>query len=133
MEKYIIGLVDLVAAAAKETDPEKAEAMIAESLDMKKLAMASLFARKTGEEAGQIMENFVNMMCNRKENEAFVEYIVHRTHRTLNQGLIGLFFDVIKEEAKLAETGRYDARNEASVMACKNLKAELEETYLPFI
>lgn len=89
--------------------------------------------RKTGEETGQALERFVNVMCNRDENKEFVEYIVHRTHRTLNQGIIGLVFDIIKEEAKLAETMRYDARNEASVMACKKLAKELEDIYLPFI
>jgi hypothetical protein len=89
--------------------------------------------RATGEEAGEYMENFVNMMGNRQANEDFVKKIVYGTHRTLNQGLIGLFFDVIKEEAKLMEPRRFDDRNEASVRACDKLTKVLAEVYLPFI
>lgn len=117
-----------------ETDGESDAVYYTKKLaDLKKKFSEECCRRQTGEEAGQALERFVNVMCNRDENKEFVEYIVHRTHRTLNQGIMGLVFDIIKEEAKLAETMRYDARNEASVMACKKLSKELEDVYLPFI
>ena len=89
--------------------------------------------RKTGEEVGEIMERFINVMSNREENKKFVQKIVHGTHRTLNQGLIGLFLDVIKEEATLADTKRWDGRNEASVVICKRIEPLINDYYLPFI
>ncbi len=92
-----------------------------------------LSRRKTGEEAAMELERFVNVMCNCQENDNFVEYIVHRTHRTLNQGIMGLIFAIIKEEAKNDALQRYDARNEASVKACAKLSPLLEDVYLPFI
>lgn len=100
---------------------------------LKKQLADEMMRRKTGQEAGQFMENFVNVMSNRKENAEFVNYIVHRTHRTLNQGLIGLFVEVMKEQALTYEKGRFDARNEASGKLCSEIRPTLDNAYFPFI
>lgn len=117
-----------------ETDGESDAAYYTKKLvDLKKKFSEECCRRQTGAEAGQALERFSNVMSNREENKAFVDYIVYQTHRTLNQSIMGLIFAIIVEEAKQAETMRYDARNEASVMACKKLAKELEDIYLPFI
>lgn len=123
----------LLSGLPQELIEKSCESVVGEFTALQSKVNEELFRRKTGEEAGQFMENFVNVMANREENKAFVDYVVYRTHRTLNQGLIGLFFDVIKEEGAVWGTGRYDARNEASVKACYELSKHLEEVYLPFI
>lgn len=86
--------------------------------------------RATGNEAGEYMERFVNLIGDDGRNDDFVDYVVNRTHRTLNQSLIGLFVKVLIAEGK---TTRYDARNENSVKGCKALLPALEQMYLPFI
>ncbi len=117
-----------------ETDGESDAVHYTKKLaDLKKKFSGECCRRKTGEEAAQALENFINVISNNDENKSFMEYIVYRTHRTLNQSIMGLIFAIIVEEAKLAETKRYDARNEASVMTCKKLAKELEDLYLPFI
>jgi hypothetical protein len=91
--------------------------------------------RLTGSEAGEYMERFVNVMSHATEDKDFVEYIVHRTHRTLNQSFIGLMLKVLVEEASLHTTGRFDGRNEASVKTCKSIVERMDgaDMYLPFI
>lgn len=91
--------------------------------------------RATGEEAAEYMERFVNVMANRKEEEAFAMKIVHGTHRTLNQSFFGLMFRCIVAQANCYDAQRYDARNEASVKLCKRIVDSLGDdlNYLPFI
>ncbi len=117
-----------------ETDGESDAVYYSKKLaDLRKRLSAEVIRRKTGEEAGREIENFVNIMSNVEENKKFVDYIVYNTHRTLNQSLIGLFVEVMKEEAKQYDTQRYDARNEAAVKFCKRILPIIEETYFPLI
>lgn len=89
-----------------------------------------LIRRKSGEEAAEYLEHFVNCISMRAEEDKFAEKVTHGTHRTLHQSIIGLMFKTI---LKTAESERYDGRNEASVMACRKLAPIIKESHLPFI
>jgi hypothetical protein len=78
----------------------------------------------TGEEMAQMLDEFANS-CYRDQKQAFVEQITQRTHRTLQQSIMGLFVGVLEVWAENAKSpGRYDARNEATVkLAAKMIEA----------
>lgn len=89
--------------------------------------------RPSGEEAGEFIENFVNTFDDSGKKE-FVKYIVNKTHRTLNQSIIDMFFQAIYLQAENHLTGRYDARNEYATNICYKVKQFInDEVYFPMI
>lgn len=64
------------------------------------------------------LENFVNPIHN---VEAFVQHIIQRTHRTLQQQIGKLVFSLIKEWAATYNRGMYDLRNEEVCEKCKQI------------
>jgi diphthamide synthase subunit DPH2 len=88
----------------------------------------------TGKEMAQALENFANG-CSKTDVEEFVDYIVHNTHRTLQQGIMRIAVTLIEKYATLKE-GEYDLRNEATVKLCKRIVAATGDKYdrgLPLI
>lgn len=63
-----------------------------------------------------------NMSFSQEEREQFAEEIM-KDHRTLQQSTMRLFYTVIKA---WAESDNYDARNEATILACKEIVETLE-------
>ena len=66
--------------------------------------------------------------------DGFTESII-REHRTLQQGVMRGVYQLILAWAELGEKGWYDARNEATVHFCQNIKAlaEKDNVHFPFI
>ena len=83
-------------------------------------------------EVAQVMSRFVNGGGSHQTAE-FIEEM-GRDHRTLQQSFTKVCFAWIKH---LAEVERYDARNEASILACRKILAgEIKDKYdlsLPLI
>ena len=81
--------------------------------------------------------NGVNSMTYQKEFvTGFVEEITTREHRTLQQGVMRSLYELIKAWAEMGKKqGYYDARNEATVHFCQNIKAlaEKDNVHFPFI
>jgi len=78
----------------------------------------------------------VNSMTYQKEFiSGFVEEITTKEHRTLQQGVMRGIYELIKAWAEMQEKGYYDARNEATVNFCANIKtlAEKDNVHFPFI
>ena len=68
------------------------------------------------------LSSFVNSMSRRPK---FFVNEVMQEHRTLQQSMFGLFLACIEKWASL-ESGWYDGRNEATVMASKKIVAALD-------
>jgi len=86
--------------------------------------------RMTAEELQKETENFLNCICNNKEEEKFIE-LMSRSHRTLQQSYTKFVLKWIKAQA---ESEYYDGRNEQSVMKCRQIMKALDnEIYLPLI
>jgi anthranilate phosphoribosyltransferase len=88
----------------------------------------------TGEQMGQILDEFVNGSASREEIAAFVEQVTRRTHRTLQQKIMGLFVATV--EAWAENKGGSDARNEATVKLAKKMIDATGDKYdraLPYI
>jgi hypothetical protein len=68
-----------------------------------------------------------------QDTDAFVNQIVHRTHRTLQQEIFGLFVALCEEWAKQDGPGQYDLRNEATIAGAKKVTDVLKNHPLPFI
>jgi len=86
--------------------------------------------RMTAEELQKETENFLNCICNNKEEDEFIELMSH-THRTLQQSYTKFVLKWIKKEA---EQEYFDGRNERSVMKCRKImKAIDNEIFLPLI
>jgi hypothetical protein len=86
----------------------------------------------TGAEMAEMLDEFMNSSGNEKIPE-FVEQLTCRTHRTLQQRIMGLFVACIEA---WAEAPSYDARNEATVSLAKKFVAGSGDKYdrfLPFI
>lgn len=87
----------------------------------------------TGAELAQMIDEFVN--CHdRKGVEEFVEQVTCRTHRTLQQKIMGLFVATI--DAWAEDKGGHDLRNEATVKLAKKIIAatgDKYDRYLPLI
>lgn len=82
----------------------------------------------TEKELANACANAVNVMGFKTED--FCNEML-REHRTLQQNFTRLCFDWIKA----CSESRFDARNEASVKACKELQKVIEENdlFLPYI
>ena len=86
----------------------------------------------TGEELAQMVDEFCNG-ADDKHYTQFTEQVITRTHRTLQQKIMGLMVRTIEA---WADTLHYDARNEATVeLARKIVKAtgDKYDRYLPLI
>ena len=71
------------------------------------------------------MADAANIMGNEKESvEAFMDAL-RCTHRTLQQGIIGLMIGVLEQYADLDDRW-IDARNECARAACRKLKPIIE-------
>jgi len=77
-----------------------------------------------GTDMARKLSDFVNIMGGRKRNENFAKEIVNKTHRTLQQGIFGLFMYVVAEWAKAEEENNFDGRNEFTVKTCKKIVKE---------
>lgn len=87
----------------------------------------------TGAEMAQLLDEFCNRY-DRTEYEKFVEQLTCRTHRTLQQRIMGLFVAAI--EGWAADKGGHDGRNEATVKLCQKIIAATGDKYdrhLPLI
>lgn len=134
--KPIYELITLAKNMAATLDNDDVGGFTEPSNHVKRLAdkiNEELLARPTGEEAALYMERFVNVMSNRSNEDAFVQYVVGGMHRTLQQSFLGLMFKVIVKGAEQYKLGRYDLRNEASLKACAELEPILRDIYLPFV
>lgn len=86
-----------------------------------------------GREAAIAFENFVNVMGNEDVVNEFVEYITQRSHRTLQQNMMGVFLKCIKEWASKGEY-EFDLRNQATVETSQKIMNALDnDVRLPFI
>ncbi len=93
-------------------------------------------SRLTPEEVARNLSDFVNVMGDDKDVELVAEHVVNRTHRTLQQSIMGLFLKVIYKWAKNYEEGWYDGRNEATCKLAKSIVDHIGENYkygLPLI
>jgi hypothetical protein len=131
--KTLLATLKLSMHVEDESENEKFTAIEARIGHIHKWFMEESSRRPSGEEAGEYMENFVNLMSNRTNNDEFVKKVVYGTHRTLNQGLIGLFCQVFKEQAESYRKGQYDPRNEASSKFCSEIRPMIDNAYFPFI
>lgn len=64
--------------------------------------------------------------------EEFVEYILN-DHRTLQQNMGRIVAELIKGWAEDAKAGRYDLRNEATVLWAQKVMEEAPPFPMPFI
>lgn len=86
----------------------------------------------TGYELAQIVDEFCNSAGD-KHYADFAEQVIARTHRTLQQKIMGLMVRTIEA---WADTPHYDARNEATVELARKIVKATGDKYdrsLPFI
>lgn len=85
----------------------------------------------TGEEMAQMIDEFCNA-SGQDKYAGFVETVVFRTHRTLQQKIMGLFVKTIEAWAEAP----HDLRNEATVNLAKKIVAATGDKYdrhLPYV
>lgn len=86
----------------------------------------------TGAEMAEMLDEWAN--SHRSEDvKEFADQIVNRTHRTLQQRVMGTFVAVIE---MWAETKSFDGRNEATVKLAKKFVEATGDKYdrnLPYI
>ncbi len=80
----------------------------------------------TGAEMAEMLDEFCNSSGSDKV-AAFVEQVTCRTHRTLQQKIMGVFVACIEAWAK--DENGHDARNEATVKLCKKMVAATGDKY----
>ena len=94
-------------------------------------------SKQMGIDAAKALADLVNIIGgNDSAENAFVEELTVRTHRTLQQAAGGLMFRTIAKFADDYDRGRYDLRNEALGKACKQLvesNPDLFDHRLPLI
>lgn len=136
LEKLFMEMETLLKESLREVNTEDKEDTITPKIQsIHKRYMEESSRRKTGEEAAEMMENFVNCMSMKAQEEEFAKKIVFGTHRTLNQSFWGLIFKTINMQATEFDKGRFDLRNEASGKLCKKIVETLGDDlmFLPFI
>jgi len=87
----------------------------------------------TGAEMAQMLDEFLNSYST-SQVTSFVEAVTCRTHRTIQQRIMGAYMACI--EAWAADTGGHDQRNEATVKLAKKIVEATGDKYdrfLPFI
>ena len=90
-----------------------------------KEALAKLNEEKRAEAVAQGLADFVNPFGH--DHKTFVETIVWKTHRTLQQSIGGLVFKLIKGWAKAYHDGMYDGRNELLCKTCAKIDSLMTE------
>jgi hypothetical protein len=81
----------------------------------------------TGAEMAMMLDEFCNA-ADSKEVTDFVQQITTRTHRTLQQRIMGLFVKTIEAWAETKEN-RYDQRNEATIKLARKMIAGSGDKY----
>lgn len=90
--------------------------------------------RERPQEFAQVVVEVLNVMGNRQFIKDFVEAICHRTHRTLQQVIMGVACSLIAQWAEDYKAENYDGRNEATCRLChKIMESHAEDMWLPFI
>jgi hypothetical protein len=91
----------------------------------------------TAAEMAQTLDEFVNSGSMGKEKtKEFVEQIVNRTHRTLQQLIMGLFVATIEGWAEACDQNNFDGRNESTVKLAKKIITATGDKYdrgLPYV
>ncbi len=88
----------------------------------------------SGTDMAMMLDEFANK-ADDSDVQEFVEQLISRTHRTLQQQIMNLFIASIEKWASLG-TDQYDLRNEATVKLCKKIIAATGDKYdrhLPLI
>jgi hypothetical protein len=77
----------------------------------------------TGAEMAMMLDEFCNTLGNNDEKlDEFVTQVTRRTHRTLQQKIMGLFVKTIESWSEVAANPNlYDARNEATIKLAKKI------------
>ncbi len=78
----------------------------------------------TGAEMAEMLDEFANSV-GREQIPAFVEHVTRRTHRTLQQKIMGMFIACIEAWAVAPS----DLRNEATVKLCKKIVESTGDKY----
>lgn len=89
-----------------------------------------------GDLSGANMAMMLDEFCNRADEsdvKEFVDQLIHRTHRTLQQRIMNLMVSSIEKWASLLEEREYDARNEATVKLAKKMIAATGDKYDRFL
>lgn len=89
----------------------------------------------TGKEAAESLENWANS-ASREAVAEFVEHITRRTHRTIQQRLMGVIVGCVEAWAEAFDSKRFDARNEATCKLAKRFCEGSGDKYdrqLPYI
>lgn len=81
----------------------------------------------SGAEMAQMLDEFCNG-SDKPEQEQFVQQITTRTHRTLQQRIMGLFVKTIEAWAETKENW-YDQRNEATIKLARKMIAATGDKY----
>ena len=90
--------------------------------------------RNNPEEFARLFSDVLNVMGNQQFIKDFTEVICHRTHRTLQQVVMGVATSLIAQWAEDFKAGNYDGRNEATCKLCnKIMESHAEDMWLPFI
>lgn len=90
--------------------------------------------RSEGHRAAQALCDLSGRIGGREGREAFVDYLMNHSHRTLQQSAFSLFLNWAYRFAELPD-GHFDLRNEAAVKAARKIKEALGDygDQLPFI
>ncbi|RLI66826.1 MAG: hypothetical protein DRO67_00185 [Candidatus Asgardarchaeum californiense] len=83
--------------------------------------------RKEAEWAANALEKFVNSYT--YDVNTFIDKIVCRTHRTLQQSIGGLVFALIRKWAEMYRKDMYDLRNEQLCQVCHNIDETMTQEY----
>ncbi len=89
----------------------------------------------SGAEMAQMLDEFCNGMDDRHVQD-FVQTIVCRTHRTLQQRIMSLFIATIDGWAEAFAKSNYDLRNESTVKLARRIidaTGDKYDRYLPLI
>lgn len=78
-----------------------------------------------GEEMARAIADFMNVYG--FQESTFIETLVYRTHRTLQQTLFGVMLKMIYKWAEMYENERFDLRNEDTCRISKQIKDALGE------
>ena len=81
----------------------------------------------SGKEMCQMIDEFVNG-ADDEHYKDFLDTLINRTHRTLQQKIASLFLNSFEAWATLPEN-RYDLRNEATVKVSKTIVSAIKECF----
>jgi len=80
--------------------------------------------RKVGKDVAEALVDYSNNMA--RDDSDFVEQVVYRSHRTLQQSVFEMFLKLCSEWAKCEKEGCYDLRNEYTVKKAKEIMALMD-------